>query len=134
MVIAMVATNVLALIIEPGPRPLLFSEWLVSAVPEALVAGLFGWVGMYLGARLAPADRRNGRLVRLVAIAYSALGILFSIPIKTHAVRLDMPSAGDASASQFMPLLIPVALIAVLVLGSAFITRVLAALSGPRIG
>lgn len=64
-----------------------------------------------------------------LAIAYSALAVLLSLPIETHAVRLDMPSAGDASATQLMPLLVPAALIAAAVLVSALMTRALAAVS-----
>jgi hypothetical protein len=41
-----------------------------------------------------------------------------------------MPSAGNALATQLIPLLVPVALIAAAVLVSTFITRVLAAISG----
>ena len=99
----------------------------------ALGIGLLVWVGVYFGARFAPSHQRNGRLVRLAAITFGVLGLLLSLPIKTHAVRLDMPSAGDASASQFLPLLIPVALIAAVVLGSGLITRALAAVSGSRV-
>jgi hypothetical protein len=133
MVVAMLATNVIVQIAGPASRSFSFSETIAAAVAEALGVAFFAWVGMYFGARLAPPNQRNGQLVKLVAIAHGVFGTLLTLPIKTHAVMVDMPSASDASAIQMMPLLIPVALIAGVVLGSLFITRVLAALSEPRI-
>lgn len=108
-------------------------EWLDSTVAGALGIGLLVWVGAYFGACFSPPYRRNERLVWLAIIAFGVLGVLLSLPIRTHAVRLDTPAAGDASAAQFMPLLVPLALIAAVVLASVFITRALTAVSGSRV-
>jgi hypothetical protein len=133
MVVSMVAANGIVQIAGRGSSSASLSEWLASTAAGALGIGLLVWIGMYFGARFAPPHQRNGRLVRLAAIAFAVLGVLLALPIKTHAVRLDMPSAGDASASQFLPVLIPVALIAAVVLGAGLITRALAAGSGSRV-
>ena len=133
MAVSVVVTNGIVQIAGPPSPSASLSGWLTSTVAEALGIGLFVWVGMYFGARFSPPHQRNGRLVWLTVIAFGALGVLLSLPIKTHAVRLDMPSPDDASANLFMPLLIPVALIAAVVLGSVFITRALAAMSGSRV-
>lgn len=133
MAVSVVVTNGIVQIAGPASPSASLSEWLASTVAGALSIGLLVWVGMYFGARFSPPHQRNGRLVWLAVIAFGVLGVLLSLPIKTHAVRLDTPSAGDASASQFMPLLIPVAFIAAVVLASVFITRALAAVSGSRV-
>lgn len=129
MAVSVTVTNGIVQI--AGPASL--SGWLASTVAGALGVGLLVWVGMYVGARFSPPHQRNGRLAWLTVITFGVLGVLLSLPIKTHAVKLDMPSAGDASASQFMPLLTSVALIAAVVLGSGLITRALAAVSGSRV-
>jgi len=133
MVVSVAVTNAIVHITGPASRSASLSGWLVSTVAGALAIGVLVWVGMYFGARFSPPHQRNGRLVWLSVSAFGVLGVLLSLRIKTHAVRLDMPSVGDASASQFIPLLIPVALIAAVVLASVFITRALAAVSGSRV-
>lgn len=127
-----VVTNGIVQIARSASPSASLSEWLASTVSAALGISLLVWVGMYFGARFSPPHQRNGRLVWLAVITFGVLGVLMSLPIKTHAVRLDMPSAGDASASQLMPLLIPAAVVAAIVLVSVFITRALAAMSGSR--
>jgi hypothetical protein len=133
MAVSVAVTNGIVQIAGLASFSASLSGLLASTVAEALGIGLLVWVGMYFGARFSPPHQRNGRLVWLTVVAFGVLGVLLSLPIETHAIRLDMPSAGDASAIQFMPLLIPVALIAAAVLGSAFITRALAAVSGSRV-
>lgn len=133
LVAATFTTNVLVRFAGQAFRPVSFAELAASAVPGALGIGLLVWIGIYFGARLAAPDRRNGRLMKLVVTTYGVLGVLLSLPIDTHAVRVDMPSAGDASAIQITPVLVSVVAVVGIVLGSLFITRVLAAFSRPRI-
>jgi hypothetical protein len=133
MAVSVAVTNGIVQNAGPTSPAASLSGWLASTVAGALGIGLLVWVGIYFGARLSPPHQRNGRLAWLTVIAFGVLGVLLFLPIKTHAVRLDMPSAGDSSASQFMPLLTPVALIAAAVLVSVCITRALAAVSGTRV-
>jgi hypothetical protein len=133
MAVSMAVTNGIMQIAGPASPSASLSGLLTSTLAGTLGIGFLAWVGTYFGARFSPPHQRNGRLVWLTAITFGVLGVLLSLPIKTHAVRLDMPSAGDASASQFMPLLIPVALIAAVVLVFVVITRALAAASGSRV-
>lgn len=128
MAISAVVTNVIVQIAGPAISA---SAWesLLATLAGALGISVLAWVGMYFGARFSPSHQRNGRLAWLAAIAFGVLGVLLSLPIKTHAIMLDMPPAGDASAGQFMHLLLPVAFIAAVLLGSLLITRALAAVS-----
>ena len=71
----------------------------LDATIAGLTIGALVWCGTYIGARLTPPHQRgNGLLVWLASI-YFAAGIVFSLPIKTHAILVDMP-APSAQGSQ----------------------------------
>jgi hypothetical protein len=99
------------------------------AAAEAIFVGALVWVGTYIGARLAAANQRTDRLVRVLVLTYAAIAILLSLPIETHWVVLDVSPGSSGMVqgtdwSQFV--LVFGAPVAVVVL-FAVITRVLAA-------
>ena len=109
----------------PGVRVALFS---------ALLLGILAWVGTYLGARMAGPRRCTPRLALALAAAYAALGIVITVPIRTHAVKLDMPTANASSHLDVMGSLPWWAGPILIVVVALVITRLLAALCVARIG
>jgi len=102
------------------------------AVETACLGGLFFgalvWLGTYAGAKLARPAQRTRRLAMWLAVGYLAIGILFSLPIKTHAVVIDLPRGGaepDPSGGWF-PLLWVLGPILIPVVISLILTRALA--------
>jgi hypothetical protein len=64
----------------------------------ALLLGILAWVGTYVGARMAGPRQRTPRLALVLTAAYVGVGIVISVPmIRTHAVKLDMPTANAPS-------------------------------------
>jgi len=107
-------------------------EGLTSAAAEALGVSLLVWVGIYFGARTSAPQQRSRRLVAISSFVFGFFGVLLSLPIKTHAVMLDMPSSVGPSGSHYLLMLIPIAVATVVILGPMFITRALAVMSGAK--
>jgi hypothetical protein len=108
-----------------------FTETLI----EPVVLGGFVWVGTYFGARWAPPLQRTGRLARVLGVLYLVAGVALTMPIKTHAVLLNMSRGeGDTGVlAGVTPTLIicalPLALLGVLIL----VARGLAVVCGGRV-
>ena len=67
--------------------------------------------------------------MQVLTLLYAACGILLSLPIKTHAVKLDMPPSAIGSAlDEWGPFLLPIGGTLLLVVIPLIITRVLAAI------
>ena len=76
----------------PDPPPVAFI--VESFAITALVAGAFVMFAVRGGLYLARCRRLPVRFVLgIAAINVAVLGILGSLPVETHAIRLDMPSA-----------------------------------------
>jgi hypothetical protein len=69
----------------------------------AVVAGAFVWLGTFVGVRWSPMRQRTNRLARLLALMYLVCGIALGLPIKTHAVKVDMPQVNDDSGLIISP-------------------------------
>jgi hypothetical protein len=108
----------------------------VVAASGGLLIGALVWVGTYVGARLAAPHQRTGRLVKWLAVIYGAGGVLLSLPVKTHAVKLDMPagSGGAGHVELWNGWLLPLAIPLLVVIVALLITRVLAAALGEKVG
>lgn len=89
--LAMVAASVSLAVFHPGGAGSSLGNAVLSAVIEASTIGAFVWCGTYLGARIAPPRQRDNRLSLWLAVIYFVAGIALSMPIKTHAVLVDMP-------------------------------------------
>jgi hypothetical protein len=93
----------------------------------SMFLGIFAWLGTYLGARYSAPYQRSDRLIRAVSLAFIAIGVLLSLPIQTHAVRLDMPSASYVSSGvDWGSVLLPLGSLVLLVAIPFVVTRVLA--------
>jgi hypothetical protein len=93
--------------------------------------GALVWVGTYLGARYSVASHRNDRLVRVLSLSFIVVGVLLSLPIETHAVKLDMPPAGSAPPDiDVGTVFLPLSLLLLTVIIPFVLTRVLAATVG----
>jgi hypothetical protein len=76
----------------PDPLPVAFI--VESFAITALVAGVFVTFAVRGGLLLARCRRLPVRFVLIIAaINVTVLGILGTLPVETHAIRLDMPSA-----------------------------------------
>jgi len=98
-----------------------------QAALEAALLGAFVWLGTYLGARLSAPHQRSDRLIRVVSLTFIAFGVLLSLPIKAHAIRIDLPKASYASSAvDWSAVLLPLGLLGLLVLIPFVVTRGLA--------
>ena len=76
----------------PNPLPVAFI--VESFAITALVAGVFVAFAVRGGLLLARCRRLPVRFVLIIAaVNVTVLGILGTLPVETHAIRLDMPSA-----------------------------------------
>jgi hypothetical protein len=73
--VSVAVTNGIVQIAGPASSSASLSVWLASTIPGALGISLLAWAGMYFGARFSPPHQRNGRLVRLIVIAFGLLGV-----------------------------------------------------------
>lgn len=53
-------------------------------------AGALVLLGTYVGARLAPPQQRSAGLIRVLVLLYAMIGVALAVPIKTHAVMVDV--------------------------------------------
>jgi hypothetical protein len=66
-------------------------------------------------------------LIRVVSLTFVVFGALLSLPIKTHAIRIDIPSASYASSGvDWGAVLLPLGLLGLFVLIPFVVTRGLA--------
>ena len=54
-------------------------------------------VGTCLGARMAGPRQRTTRLAKALTTAYVVVGVVITVPITTHAVKLDMSLTSASS-------------------------------------
>lgn len=103
-------------------------ELMLVAVLVGLIVGLLVWIGTYFGARLSKSEQRTYRLAKSLAALYVAIGIVLSLPFKTHAVKLDLPIPGrPAPATDWMPLLVGFSVLLSMVIVPLIVTRIMAA-------
>jgi hypothetical protein len=120
--------------------PSLYSAHMSLLILSALLGGIIPavlvWAGTYIGARWAAPHQRTTRLVLVLGILYLLIGVAISLPIKTHAVRLDMSIASrDTGPLEFIGPVATSAVVAfVTVTVSLLLARSLAAICGPRPG
>lgn len=114
---------------SPFSVPTISFGILAGLIPGALV-----WVGTYVGARWAASQQRTVRLAQVLAILYFIVGIVLTLPIKTHAVLLEMPAAsGSAGPLDFVsPLAFSVGAPLVMVVAPMLLTRGIAILCGRK--
>lgn len=100
-----------------------------STAVGALLLGALVWLGTYIGARLAPPAQRTGRLARWLGAIYALVGVALTVPVRTHAIRIDLPISGAQSpdTSLLGPLTIALVSLASLVSLAIAVTRILAA-------
>lgn len=112
---------------SPFSVPTISFGILAGLIPGALV-----WVGTYVGARWAASHQRTVRLAQVLAILYFIVGIVLTLPIKTHAVLLEMlPASGSAGPLDFVsPLVFSVGASLVMVVAPMLLTRGIAILCG----
>jgi hypothetical protein len=83
---------------------------------------------------LSAPDERSDRLVRALSLASVAIGVLLMLPIKTHVVKLDLPTSAPSHANvDWSVLLMPLGLLALLVVVPLVITRILAVTLGKAV-
>jgi len=104
-----------------------FLGTLGQAALGSVMCGAFAWLGTYLGARFSTPNQRSDHLIRVLSLTFIAFGVLLSLPIKTHAIRIDIPSASYASSGvDWSAVLLPLGLLGLLVLIPFVVTRGLA--------
>jgi hypothetical protein len=117
-----------------GGSPFLIE--VVVTASGALLIGALAWVGTYFGARLAAPHQRTGRLARWLAAIYGAGAVLLCLPIKTHAVKLDMPPPSGVAGhiELWNSLLVALGIPLLVVIVALLTTRALAAALGQKVG
>ena len=76
------------------PDPIPFSFTVGASAIAALVAGMFVALAVRSGLLLAHCRQLPIRFVLIIAVVnVTILGILGTAPIRTHAIKLDMPSS-----------------------------------------
>jgi hypothetical protein len=63
-----------------------------------IVGGLLVGFGTFIGCRWAPPNQRSTRLAGALGVIYFLLGVVLTVPHKTHAVKMDLPVAGTGSS------------------------------------
>ncbi len=98
-----------------------------QAALASVLLGAFAWLGTYLGARFSAPYQRSDRLIRVVSLTFIAFGVLLSLPIKTYAIRIDIPTASyESSGVDWSAVLLSLGLLGLLVLIPFAVTRGLA--------
>jgi len=101
--LAMAAGSAIDLIGSTTPEPLPMAFIVGASAVAALAAGIFVSIAVRSGLLLARCRQLPVRLAFITAaVNVVLLGILFTAPIQTHAIKLDMPSAQRAPVG--MPL------------------------------
>jgi hypothetical protein len=72
-------------------------------------------------------QRRTARLARVMAFLYGVLGVDLVIPIRTHAVVVDIPANGSPTINSVTPMIISVAVLLAIILAPPFLIRRVAA-------
>ena len=103
--------------------------FLVEAVLGSLSMAALVWIGAYFGARLSAPHERSDRLIRLLSLTFVVLGIVVSLPIRTHAVVIALPAESGAGTS-FGVLLSPVGILIISIAIPFLLTRALAVALG----
>lgn len=81
------------------PRPLPVAFIVGASTIIALVAGIFIAITVRSGLLFARCRLLSGRSSLIIAVVNVAiLGILATVPVETHAIKLDMPSGQNGSA------------------------------------
>jgi hypothetical protein len=97
----------------------------LAATGFAFIAALV-WLGSYMGARPSAPQHRTARLARALALLCGIFGAALGIPIRTHAVLVDMPAAGSGPSPYWTPEVVSIAALLASVLISLFLVRILA--------
>jgi hypothetical protein len=103
----------------------------LEALLEAALLGLIVWIGTYIGARMSPVHQRTTRFMHSLAVTYMAIGVVLTIPVKTHAVIVETPQAAVNANIDVAALLLEVGLPILLVVAPFFVTRIIAAICAP---
>ena len=104
------------------------------AALEALGMATLAWVGVYIGARLLPPHQRSDRLIRVLSLVFVLLGIVLSLPIRTHAVKLDLPLAsGRTTNIDWAALISSLVMLALSIVVPLVLTRAFAAGLGKKV-
>ena len=101
---------------------------------ECFIAGVIVWVGTYAGARMCAPWLRTPRLVRVLAVLYGILGVLLSLPIKTHAVVVEMPRGGFTASYYLFSTAFCIVTALVIALIPLLVVRTLARAFGDEVG
>lgn len=99
-----------------------------------IAGGLLVGLGTYLGSRWAPPYQRSARTARVLGALFFGLGVVLTLPNKTHAIKIDMPVDQGATSSVDVFVYVVFGLIATsaVVLFSMLVTRSIAALCRSR--
>ena len=134
--IAVFVPQVFTLPLGPSPPhfPAIFLEISVAFL-EAIILGVLIWVGTYIGARWAPPQQRTIRLAQVLGVLYLIIGFAMTLPIKTHALLVDMPppSASASVLDPIRPIAASIGVTLVILVVSLFLARSLAAICGERV-
>lgn len=61
----------------------------------AILLGILAWPGTYIGARMAGRRSCTSQLTRALVTAYGLIGVIVALPMRTHAVVVNVPTAGS---------------------------------------
>jgi hypothetical protein len=130
--VATLVSHAFRLLHGPSLDSATMSPGALSAFLEGIIPAVLVWVGTYSGARWAAPQQRTARLAQVLGILYFLIGVAISLPIKTHAVLLGMPTASRSTgAPEFLsPFVASVVVAFVAVAVSLFLARGLAATCG----
>ncbi|HTC16349.1 MAG TPA: hypothetical protein VK695_11160 [Steroidobacteraceae bacterium] len=134
--VAVLVEHVFTLMRGPPPNSATISSEVFSALLEGIIPGVLIWVGTYIGARWAAPHQRTVRLAQVLGVSYFIIGLALNVPIKTHAVLLDMPAV-SASASPLTlvtPVVASIGAALVMVVVSILLARGLAVICGGTVG
>jgi hypothetical protein len=99
---------------------------------DLLEAALFGalvWVGTYLGVRRTPVQQRTFSFKIALAAVYFVCGLVMTLPVTSHAVKLDMPqTGGTARIDIVVPLLAAICTLVLFVAIPFVMTRFVSAI------
>jgi hypothetical protein len=103
---------------------------ITATVIQSALLGILVWIGTYLAARLVTPHQRSVRLMQALVAIYVVIGFSLTMPINTHAVKLDLPLSanGHFVGEQWIVLVTPL-VVALTIVGVSFaVTRGVAAM------